>query len=227
MVKEECLLNVVQYLCSLSLNWLYLCSTSAGLCSSLLYGVRKHQSKHQHSPCCLCFITPRLENVQHLVKVGQKAQMRAAHCSKPTANIVFLSQAVLVLQCLVEALCFKKTEKWYKTAEKLETDCVFIMPWFKFWFSFQISLFLWFCTLQWGNLFRQTFSFPNYLHFFSNLVPSPLSQGSVYTINSKVLSISLRIWGPSLSLVYTFWKYWVYLCAFLLFMFWWVCPVIV
>lgn len=131
MVKEECLLNVVQYLYSLSLNWLHLCSTSAGLSSSLSYGVRENQSKHQHSPCCLCFITPRLENVQHLVKVGQKAQMRA-RCSKPAANTVFLSQAVLVLQCLVEVLWFKRTEKWYKIAEKLETDCVFIMPWFKF-----------------------------------------------------------------------------------------------
>lgn len=131
MVKEECLLNVVQYLYNLSLNWLHLCSTSAGLSSSLSYGVRENQSKHQHSPCCLCFITPRLENVQHLVKVGQKAQMRA-RCSKPAANTVFLSQAVLVLQCLVEVLWFKRTEKWYKIAEKLETDCVFIMPWFKF-----------------------------------------------------------------------------------------------
>lgn len=126
MVKEECLLNVVQYLCSLSLNWCHLCSTSAGLSSSLLCGVRENQSKHQHSPCCLCFVTPRLENVQHLVKVGQKAQMRAC-CSKPAASTVFLSQAVLMLQYLVEVLCFERTETWYKIAEKFETDCIFII----------------------------------------------------------------------------------------------------
>lgn len=86
--------------------------------------------------------------------------------TKPAANIVFLSQAVLVLQCLVEFLCFERAEKWYKITEKLETDCVFIIPWFKFWFSFQINVFQWFCTPEWANLFRQTFSFSNYLPFF-------------------------------------------------------------
>lgn len=217
MVKEECLLNVVQYLCSLSLNWLHLCSTSAGLSSSLLFGVRENQSQHQHSLCCLCFITPRPENVQLLVKVGQKAQMRAA-------NIVFLSQAVLVLQCLVEVLCFKRTEKWYKIAEKLETDGVFIIPWFKFWFSFQISVFLWFCTLRRVNLFRQTFSFSNYLHLI--LISPPLCPwGSVCSMNSKILSISLRIWGPFLAL--EFGTHILKILSISVCFFCWVCPVIV
>lgn len=106
MVKEECLLNVVQYLCSLSFELLHLSPTSAGLSSSLSYGVTENQSKHQQSPCLLYFITPQLDNVHHLVKVGQKAQMRLC-CSKPAANTFFVSRAVLMLQYLVGVFVFK------------------------------------------------------------------------------------------------------------------------
>lgn len=162
MVKEECSLNVVQYLCSLFFS---IASSFSYECWCVLIPVLWSNRKPKQAPAVT------LSSLFHNTSAGECAPFRESRTESSNksvlfkaANVIFLSEAALMLQYLVGVLVFKVktidlflvtyifkwTGKWDKIAEKLEIDLVFFITPIniKFWFSFQISVFLWFYALS-------------------------------------------------------------------------------